>query len=131
MRPRGRDACVVSITMRPALNLPRCLVTVTLGLLLCFDARAAASDEAFSRDAAASALSGVDVGKCKLKKGPIGEGHVIVTFAPSGSAAGAVLDQGPFGGTKAEKCIVKEYRRAKVPAFKGDPVSVGKKFKIE
>jgi hypothetical protein len=120
--------------MRPAMTtstLARYLVPLTLGLLLCFDARAAGGDEAFSRDAALSSLSSVDVAKCKLKKGPTGEGHVIVTFASTGSAQGAVLDQGPFGGTKAEKCIVKEYRRAKVPAFKGDPVSVGKKFKIE
>jgi hypothetical protein len=117
--------------MRPAALLPRSLVTLTLGLLICTGARAAGSDEAFSREAAATALSSVDVAKCKLKKGPTGEGHVIVTFASTGNAQGAVLDQGPFGGTKAEKCIVKEYRRAKVPAFKGDPVSVGKKFKIE
>ena len=34
-------------------------------------------------------------------------------------------------GTKAEKCISREYKRVKVPAFKGDPVSVGKTFKID
>ncbi len=120
--------------MRPAMNAPklaRTLATLTLGLLVCFDARAAASDEAFSREAAATALASVDVAKCKLKKGPTGEGHVIVTFISTGDAKTAVVDTGPFVGSRAEKCIVKEYRRAKVPAFKGDPVSVGKKFKIE
>ncbi len=114
-----------------ALTLPRALLTVALGLAICSHARAAATDEEFSKEAAASALASVDVAKCKPKKGPTGEGHVIVTFAPAGNAQGAVLDQGPFVGTKAEKCIVKEYRRAKVPAFKGAAVSVGKKFKIE
>lgn len=110
----------------------RTLATVTLGLLICLDARAAATDESFSKEAAASALSSVDLSKCKTKNGPTGEGHVTVTFAPkSGSAKTAVVDDGPLVGTKAEKCIAREYKRAKVPAFKGDPVSVGKKFKLE
>lgn len=116
--------------MRPA-TLPRVLLTVSIGLFVAFDARAAAVDEDFNRDAAVSALSGVDVAKCKTKKSPSGEGHVIVTFAPTGSARGAVVDKGPFIGTKSEKCIAKEYKRAKVPPFKGDPVSVGKTFKLE
>jgi hypothetical protein len=89
------------------------------------------TEEAFSRDAAATALKDVDPARCKSKKTPLGEGHVIVTFAPSGSAQGAVVDRGPFVGTKSEKCIAKEYMRAKVPPFKGDAVSVGKSFKIE
>jgi hypothetical protein len=90
-----------------------------------------ASEDPFSRDAALEALKGVDVGHCKSKSTPSGEGHIIVTFAPTGSAQDAVVDKGPFVGTKSEKCISKEYKRAKVPAFKGDPVSVGKTFKLE
>ena len=117
--------------MRAATTLPRTLVMLSLGLLIAFDASAAAKDEDFNREAALSALGGVDVAKCKSKKGPTGEGHVIVEFAPNGAAKGAVVDQGPFIGTRAEKCIAKEFRRAKVPPFKGDSVSVGKKFKRE
>jgi hypothetical protein len=91
----------------------------------------AASEDPFSREAAAEALKGVDVGRCKVKNTPTGEGHVVVTFAPTGTAQDAVVDKGPFVGTKSEKCISKAYKGAKVPAFKGDPVSVGKTFKID
>jgi hypothetical protein len=91
----------------------------------------AASEDPFSRDAALEALKNVDPGRCKTKKTPTGDGHVVVTFANTGAAQEAIVDKGPFVGTKAEKCISKEYMRAKVPAFKGDPVSVGKSFKIE
>ena len=90
-----------------------------------------ASEDPFNRQAALDALKGVDVGRCKAKDTPTGEGHVVVTFAPTGTAQGAVVDKGPFVGTKSEKCISTEYKRARVPAFKGDPVSVGKTFKID
>ena len=117
--------------MRLTTSLPRMLLPFALGLLCTLDARAAANDDDFNRDAAMESLSSVDVGHCKTKKGPTGEGHVVVTFAPTGSARGAVVDKGPFVGTKAGKCIVKAYKKAKVPPFKGDPVNVGKKFTID
>ena len=125
--------------------LPRTLALLAFSFLLALEGGASgkkkqpppapppapASEDAFSREAAAEALKAIDVGRCKSKNTPLGEGHVIVTFAPSGSAQDAVVNKGPFVGTKSEKCISKEYLRAKVPPFKGDPVSVGKSFKIE
>jgi hypothetical protein len=90
-----------------------------------------ASESPFNREAALEALKGVDVGRCKVKNTPTGEGHVVVTFASTGLVQDAIVDKGPFVGTKSEKCISKEYKRARVPAFKGDPVSVGKTFKID
>lgn len=85
----------------------------------------------FDRQAAATALSSVDLVKCKSTNAPRGEGHVTVKFAPAGSAAEAVVDKGPMVGTPVAKCIAKEFKKAKVPAFAGDVVQVGKSFRFE
>jgi hypothetical protein len=92
---------------------------------------ASATDGGFDREAAATAMKAVDVAHCKKAKGPTGEGHVIVTFAPAGVVAAANVDRAPFAGTKVGQCIAKEYKKAKIPAFKGDAVNVGKIFKLE
>lgn len=85
----------------------------------------------FDRQAAANALSSVDLAKCKSTNAPRGEGHIIVKFMPGGSASEAVVDKGPMLGTPVAKCIAKEFKKAKVPAFKGDVVQVGKSFRFE
>ncbi len=90
----------------------------------------AASDD-FDRQAAASVLSSVDLAKCKSTNAPRGEGHILVKFTPAGAAIEAVVDKGPLVGTPVAKCIVKEFKKAKVPAFKGDVVQVGKSFRFE
>jgi hypothetical protein len=91
----------------------------------------AAASDGFDRALALEAMNAVDVGHCKKAKGPKGEGHVIVTFAPAGVVAAANVDKAPFAGTKVGQCIAKEYKKAKIPAFRGEPVNVGKKFKID
>ena len=85
----------------------------------------------FDRQAASSALSSVDLVKCKSTNAPRGDGHITVKFMPGGSAAEAVVDKGPMMGTPAAKCIAKEFNKTKVPAFKGDVVQVGKSFRFE
>lgn len=85
----------------------------------------------FDRAAALQSLAGVDLGKCKVAGGPRGEGHVIVAFTPKGEATSATLDQGPFVGTKVQKCIEGRFKAATVPAFAGEPITVGKKFAIQ
>ena len=85
----------------------------------------------FDRQAAASALGSVDLAKCKSTNAPRGEGHITVKFTPAGSASDAVVDKGPMLGTPVAKCIAKEFKKAKVPAFKGDVVQVGKSFRFE
>ncbi|MCA9584271.1 MAG: hypothetical protein KC657_02830, partial [Myxococcales bacterium] len=80
--------------------------------------------------AAAAALGGVNVSSCKKADGPTGSGHVTVTFAPNGSVASAAVDGGPFPGTAVGGCIAGRYRGARVPAFSGGPVRVGKSFTI-
>ena len=93
-----------------------------------------ASDEAigpFDRQAAATVLSSVDLVKCKSTNAPRGDGHITVTFTPAGAATEALVDKGPMLGTPVAKCIAKEFKKAKIPAFKGDAVQVGKSFRFE
>lgn len=85
----------------------------------------------FDKQAAASALSSIDLVKCKSTNAPRGEGHIVVKFTPAGTASEAVVDKGPMVGTPVAKCIAKEFKKAKVPAFKGDMVQVGKSFRFE
>lgn len=85
----------------------------------------------FNKDAALQALKGIDLIKCKVSGGPRGEGHITVTFAPTGSASAVAVDKGPFVKSPVERCIVAAYKKASVPAFRGDAVSVGKSFRID
>lgn len=89
------------------------------------------TEEPFDKQAASSVLSAVDLQKCKTTNAPRGEGHVMVKFTPAGEATEAVVDKGPMAGTPTAKCIAKEFKKAKVPAFKGDIVQVGKLFRFE
>jgi hypothetical protein len=96
-------------------------------------APAPAPEEAapFDKQAAVSALSSVDLVKCKTTNAPRGDGHIMVKFQPAGVATEAVVDKGPWVGTPVAKCIAKEFKKAKVPAFAGDIVQVGKSFRFE
>jgi predicted Zn finger-like uncharacterized protein len=84
----------------------------------------------FDRGAAAGALGAVNVASCKRPDGPTGPGHVAVTFAPDGSVATAQVDQPPFAGTAVGGCVAGKFRGARVPAFSGGSVKVGKSFVI-
>lgn len=85
----------------------------------------------FDKAGASKALGSVDLVKCKSTNAPRGEGHITVKFAPAGNAAEAVVDKGPWLGTPVGKCIAKEFKKAKVPAFTGDVVQVGKSFRFD
>jgi hypothetical protein len=90
----------------------------------------AAATAPFDRGAAAAALGAVNVSSCKKSDGPTGSGHVSVTFSPDGSVSTAVVDQPPFAGTAVGGCVAGKYRGARVPAFSGGNVKVGKSFMI-
>jgi hypothetical protein len=91
---------------------------------------AAATD--FDRQAAVAAITEVSLQKCKATNAAKGEGHVMITFAPAGAAQEATIDKGPWVGTPVAKCMAKEFKKqAKVPAFKGESVTVGKSFHFE
>lgn len=93
-------------------------------------APAAPSGAPFDRGAAAASLGSINVASCKKPDGPTGSGHVNVTFEPSGSVSAAVVDGGPFPGTPVGGCIAGKFRGARVPAFGGSPVKVGKSFTL-
>lgn len=91
----------------------------------------ATSASSFDKEAAASAISSVDLTKCRATNAEKGEGHVMITFAPGGTASSAVIDKGPWVGTPVAKCLAGQFKKAKIPAFGGEPVTVGKTFKFE
>ncbi len=86
----------------------------------------------FNTGAASQALSvaASQTSICKKPDGPTGAGKVQVTFAPSGRATTANVVSGPYGGTAVGGCISGVFKRAKVPPFSGDPVTVSKSFSI-
>lgn len=97
-------------------------------------AKTAEETSDFDKQAAVSAIAAITDGslqKCKATNAAKGEGHVMITFAPAGAAQTATIDKGPWVGTPVAKCMVKEFKKAKVPAFKGDSVTVGKSFHFE
>jgi len=88
------------------------------------------SSAPFDRGAASGALGGVNVASCKRPDGPTGPGHVQVTFAPDGSVSTANVDQPPYAGTAVGGCVAGKFRGARVPAFSGGAIKVGKSFVI-
>lgn len=85
----------------------------------------------FDKTAAVTALSTVDLSKCKSTNAARGDGHIFITFAPAGAASKAAMDKGPMMGTPVQKCIEKAFKKAKIPPFKGTEVQVGKIFKFD
>lgn len=94
---------------------------------------AAAPGTAFNRAAAASALSNAaaDASACRKAGDPSGVASVTVTFAPSGRVTSANVSGPPFAGTATGGCIAATLRRAKVPAFDGELVTVGKTIVVQ
>jgi len=67
---------------------------------------------------------------CKKPDGPTGSGKVQVTFAPSGRVTSANVNGAPFAGTPVGGCVASAFRRARIPAFTGNPVTVSKSFSV-
>jgi hypothetical protein len=55
---------------------------------------------------------------------------VQVTFATSGRVTTANVAGPPFGGTSVGGCVAGIFRKARIPAFSGNPVTVSKSFSI-
>jgi len=92
----------------------------------------AGGDQPFSKAAAVSALTAAanSAGSCKKLGGPTGSGKVAITFANSGRVTTANVSGPPFAGTSVGGCVASIFRKAKVPAFSGNPVTVSKGFTI-
>ncbi|HVR19816.1 MAG TPA: hypothetical protein VMS65_08970 [Polyangiaceae bacterium] len=82
----------------------------------------------FDSEAAAASLNQVAgaASACRNEGDPAGSATVLVRFAPSGRATSAVVESGPFAGTVTGGCIATTFRKARVPAFSGDYVTVKK-----
>jgi cytoskeletal protein RodZ len=87
----------------------------------------------FDRDAAAAALSSAaaQAASCRKPGDPSGVANVVITFAPSGRVTTATIGGPPFAGTPTGGCIASVLRKARVPAFEGDRVTVSKTIVIE
>lgn len=91
----------------------------------------AGPSHAFDKESASSILAQVDLTVCRVPNAPRGEGHVKVTFTAEGKATSAFVDRGPMAGTPVAKCIGAQFAKARIPAFKGQPIQVGKLFRFE
>ena len=82
----------------------------------------------FDSEAAAASLTQVAgaASACRNEGDPAGNATVLVRFAPSGRATSAVVESGPFAGTVTGGCIATTFRKARVPPFSGDFVTVKK-----
>lgn len=87
----------------------------------------------FDRAAALSALTSAAgaASACRQEGDPSGTAAVIVTFAPSGRVTSATVNGPPFAGTKTGGCIASTMRRAKIPPFSGDAVTVSRTVVIQ
>lgn len=88
--------------------------------------------EPFDRSAAVTALTAaaLQASECKKPNDPSGTASVTVIFAPSGRVTSATLSGPPFAGTQTGGCIAASLRRARVPAFAGDSVTVSKTVNV-
>jgi len=87
----------------------------------------------FDRAAAAAALNGsaAQASACRKEGDPSGVASVVITFAPSGRVTSANISGPPFAGTQTGGCIAAALRKARVPAFEGDRVTVSKTVVIQ
>lgn len=87
----------------------------------------------FDRAAAAAALSSTaaQASACRKEGDPSGVASVVITFAPSGRVTSANISGPPFAGTATGGCIAAALRKARVPPFEGDRVTVSKTIVIQ
>jgi hypothetical protein len=90
-------------------------------------------DAKSERDAAAAkALTNASsmAASCRPPGGPTGTGKVRVGYNNDGSVGSVEVMTATFAGTTTGSCVSMVFRRAKIPAFKGDPPTFIKSFTI-
>ena len=94
---------------------------------------AAAPGTEFDRTAARAALASAaaQASACRKDGDPSGTASITITFAPSGRVTSANLQGPPFAGTATGGCIASAMRRANVPAFSGEHVTVTKTIVVQ
>ncbi len=90
-------------------------------------------DADFDKSAAAAALgaSARQASSCRKPGDPSGVATVHVTFSNAGRATRAVIEGPPFAGTSTGGCIADILRKAQVPPYGGERVTVTKHVVIE
>jgi hypothetical protein len=78
----------------------------------------------FDRTLALSAIRSVTTGPDDCGPAAVGSVNVVVTFATSGDATTAEIDDGPLRGTQTGNCIARRLRHASVAEFDGEPETV-------
>jgi hypothetical protein len=85
----------------------------------------------FDKAAAKNALNSAATAAADCGQGGAGgKGKMQLTFANTGRVTNVEIVEGPFAGTAAGKCALRQFRAARVPSFSGAPVTVSKSFKI-
>jgi hypothetical protein len=82
----------------------------------------------FNSEAATAALNQAAASSlaCRKEGDPAGAATVIVRYAPSGRVTSATVEAGPFAGTLTGGCVAMIFRKAWIPPFTGDFVTVKK-----
>lgn len=89
-------------------------------------------DRCFDRGATTEVLRSITPDTCRELAGLRGEFHVATTFAPDGSVANATFDEEPkLAHTPRGACVLERFRSLHIPAFEGEPVTVGKRTRFE
>jgi hypothetical protein len=75
-------------------------------------------------DAAMSAVAAMSIGPAQCGPEAVGLVPAAVTFAPSGQAVRAVIEDGPLRGTTTGSCVALRLRSARIAPFEGSPATV-------
>lgn len=86
----------------------------------------------FSTSAAAQAIQQASAlaSRCRRAGDPSGVATINITFSSSGSVTTATVSGPPFAGTETGSCIADQFRKAKVPEFSGERVTMSKTVTI-
>jgi hypothetical protein len=79
---------------------------------------------------AALEAAAAQAASCKKDGDPSGSAAARVTFVQSGRVTSAIISGPPFAGTTTGGCIAATLRRARIPAFSGETVTVSKTVTI-
>jgi DNA polymerase III gamma/tau subunit len=83
-------------------------------------------------DAAATALTSAAklAASCRPRGGPAGAGKARIIYSPDGDVQSVEILTAKFRDTLTGSCVRMVFRRAKIPAFKGEPPTFIKSFTI-
>ena len=84
----------------------------------------AAMASPFDFSAAMNAVASANIGPVQCGPDAIGATPVAITFAPSGQATHAVVENGSLRGSETGSCVARELRKVRIPPFDGDSATV-------